>query len=228
MKSLYESAWHLPGTAWLACAAFLVLLLVTPRERAPARGLFAGLTVLAAVDAWLNGPLSPIANAPPWASTACGLAFVLAGDLRYFVLVDRMLAPRAPFAKALARSVGLTFVVPVLSIPLRLAPVPERVLWLGYELAFFALTLLLRAVVWPRRADAAGASEDARRAAHALTTFELAQYGLWAGADLLLLAGLEVGWLVRLVPNTLYYAAFLPFAESCWTRAAPERARGRA
>jgi len=37
-------------------------------------------------------------------------------------------------------------------------------------------------------------------------------YALWAGADVLIqIAGLDVGWLLRVVPNQLYYAFWIPF-----------------
>ena len=136
-----------------------------------------------------------------------------------------MLAPEAPRGRALARALGLTLVVPVLSIPLRIAHVPDRVQWLAYEVALFALTLLLRTVVWSRRAEPVGASPEARRAVRALTSFELLQYGLWATSDVLILAGVEAGWLLRLVPNTLYYAAFVRFAQWCWAEGAGASAR---
>ena len=38
-----------------------------------------------------------------------------------------------------------------------------------------------------------------------------AYYGLWAAADVLILCGVDAGWLVRLVPNQLYYGLFVPF-----------------
>ena len=37
-------------------------------------------------------------------------------------------------------------------------------------------------------------------------------YGLWAAADaLILLGGLDAGWLLRALPNQLYYAFWVPF-----------------
>lgn len=202
MKSLYDSAWHLPGTAWLVAAAFLLVL--AGRAGGPKRAVFAGLTALIALDAWLNGALTPMGGAPAWVSTAVGLGFVLVGDFRYLYLAERLVAPRG----ALRRAALLTLIVPVLSIPLRVTHVPERVLWLGYEASFVILAAILRRSATRR----AGSRPDALAAARALGTFEMVQYGLWVTADVLLLAGLDVGWLVRLVPNTLYYAAFVPFA----------------
>ena len=48
-------------------------------------------------------------------------------------------------------------------------------------------------------------------------------YALWASADVLILyGGLDVGWLLRVVPNQLYYAFFVPFA---WWTLSPVLAR---
>ena len=35
-------------------------------------------------------------------------------------------------------------------------------------------------------------------------------YALWAVADVLILAGRDVGWALRIVPNQLYYAFWVP------------------
>ena len=37
-------------------------------------------------------------------------------------------------------------------------------------------------------------------------------YALWASADLLItFGGLDAGWAIRIVPNQLYYAFWIPF-----------------
>jgi hypothetical protein len=204
MASLYESPWHVPGTPWLVSLAFLAVLAASPGRR---RGLFASLAILVAVDAWLNGPLTPLAGATAPVRTGVGLAFVLVGDFRYFLVAE---LAASGGAGAWRRALLFTFVVPLVALPVRLLDVPERVLWLVYETAFLVLALVLRHVVWPRRLR--GGSGDVTAAVRALTTFQVVQYGLWASADVMLLAGLDAGWLVRLVPNILYYGAFVPFA----------------
>lgn len=204
MLTLYESAWHIPGTPWLVSLAFLALLVRSPGRR---RGLFASLALVVALDAWLNGPLTPLGGASGAVKTTVALVFVLAGDFRYF-LVAELAAGSGP--GSWRRALLFTFVVPVVALPLRLLAVPERVLWLAYEGAFLLLAVFLRHRAWPRRLDSA--PQEATRAVMALTTFQIVQYALWAGADLMLLGGLEAGWLVRVLPNTLYYACFVPFA----------------
>jgi hypothetical protein len=48
-----------------------------------------------------------------------------------------------------------------------------------------------------------------RRWVHEVSLLFAGLYFGWAAADVLLLAGVEFGHLLRIVPNVLYYAAFL-------------------
>jgi hypothetical protein len=48
-----------------------------------------------------------------------------------------------------------------------------------------------------------------RRWVHEVSLLFALLYFGWAGADVLLLAGVELGHLLRIVPNVLYYAGFL-------------------
>jgi len=46
----------------------------------------------------------------------------------------------------------------------------------------------------------------------AVLLYVSAYYGLWALADLMIqVAGLDAGWLLRIVPNQLYYELWVPF-----------------
>ena len=88
----------------------------------------------------------------------------------------------------------------------------SRHVFLLYETMFMVLAIAMRAWL-PRRL--AGTAEETRRWAMRLTHFEIAQYALWALADVVILSGADVGYALRLVPSTMYYALFLPFA--FWT-----------
>ncbi len=76
-----------------------------------------------------------------------------------------------------------------------------RVLFLVYELLFLLLTLALlrwhpgvRAVAWLTP----------------VSRFVLIYYGLWASADAIILAtGSDLGFLLRVVPNLLYYGGLI-------------------
>jgi len=136
--------------------------------------------------------------------------FVLLGDFRVFLLVLGVMAPEQSAARAIAGAEAWTLVVPVVSSVLyRLAvaaagPLPERVLWLVYQALFAAFALWWRARVVPRRRP------PALRFLRAVLAYVAAYYALWALADVLILAGWDAGWGLRVIPNQLYYAFWVP------------------
>lgn len=199
-KTLYDSPLWLPILP--TCVAIGVLVAtalgVFGRSRL-VRGYVLVAALVAAADAWLGGPWSPL-PATGALSTASVVLFVIAGDLRYF-LASRLGA--VPLRRALLCATALAFVVPVasqLGVRVPFPHAPERVLFLAYEVGLLALV-----VVELRRT-----TRDA--ASRALFWFELLQYALWIAADVVLLAQLEVGHALRIVPNVLYYCAFVPYA----------------
>jgi hypothetical protein len=86
-----------------------------------------------------------------------------------------------------------------------------RQTFLLYEALFLALALGLLTLALPR-VRASGVAAPVHRYLQELTVFEAVQYGLWAAADVAILAGHDAGFGLRLVPNFMYYAGFLPFA----------------
>lgn len=204
LQSLSKNPMILPGAAWLALPIVLVFAL---RRRGFFRvwGLVFGVTI--AVDAWLNGPLSPIAEGSGWA-TASGVVFVILGDLRFFCAAEW-----DGTRGALARAFVLAWIVPVCSQLLR-ATVPAiaatpRLTYLAYEVLFLVVLALWYLLVLRRRSPA-------RRALAArLARFFAVQYALWAIADIVLLTlpppASDVGLALRLVPDMLYYVAFVPW-----------------
>ena len=52
---------------------------------------------------------------------------------------------------------------------------------------------------------------SADRLVRALLAFAAVYYALWAASDVLILAGVDEGWLLRCVPNQLYYGLTVPF-----------------
>ena len=183
---------------------------------------FACQTIL---DPVATGPLARALALGPGAATAVMLTFVLLGDWRVWLLVAALALGRARTRAAFAASALATPVVPLLAygtdalLRLRWPDLPGQVLLLVYETAFAALALWVRARGLARLAPAA----DARALACARTVLAYAAtyYLLWATADLLILAGHDAGWALRVLPNQLYYAFCVPFAFWAWFGRAP-------
>lgn len=173
------------------------------------RGYALALGALSLLDAWLTanhvygfgGPL------PKALSGAVPLFFVLAGDLRFLLLVEGGTRDGA-FAlpsRSLLRALALMLIVPLFAQGvLSVIPPPwdsARMLFLVYEVAFVVLcaTLLrihpgLRRTPWLR----------------SLTAYVMLYYTLWATADVVILAtGSDLGFGLRVVPNLLYYGGFV-------------------
>ncbi len=89
--------------------------------------------------------------------------------------------------------------------------VPSQGVWLAHELAALALVFLLSRLALPSPLTHAQSARFLRE----LLGFVAAYYALWAAADVLILMGVDAGWLVRCAPNQLYYGGLVPFA---WAR----------
>lgn len=203
-QAIYDSPLHHPGIAWLALAVAAALF--ASRERF-LYGYLAVLGLAMAADALAS---SPFVKIPGSLGTAVAVAFVIVGDFRLFLVTERCAAvpgSRAYFGRALA----LSLVVPLLSTAVRLGvPVvaaTARLQFLVYEALFVVLAVGYRVTLSRRLA---AATPEVRRWALGVTTFVLVQYALWALADVLVLARFEPGLALRLVPNIMYYALFLP------------------
>lgn len=206
-EAFYASPVQHPLLLWIAAAVAVGAVLARPGLHPSLRVYGLGLGALSALDAWLTShPVPGLGELPDAVGPGLALVFVLLGDLRYLLVVTSgtpdgalVLRPRGVAAAA-----GLTAIVPLLS-QLVLAALPDahagpRILYLVYELLFFALALLL-----------AARHPGARRAPwiRALSRFVVLYYGLWAAADVLILAGLDAGFALRVVPNLLYYGGFV-------------------
>jgi hypothetical protein len=204
MKAAYDSAWHHPFIAYVA--GFWLLLAIA--RRLPF--LYAYLTVfLVAIlaDATVTGGWSPVPLDTP-AYTAFSVLFIVLGDLRYFVLAERVTRPRDSLWSVLRFSLPISLLMPVATgIMTRTIPMmaDTRVLYAVYEAAMGVMVLALdRFRFGPREINPA-----TRRWVHEVSLLFAGLYFGWAAADVLLLAGVELGHLLRIVPNVLYYAAFL-------------------
>lgn len=213
-ETLYASPWLHPGIAFLAAAAFALVRARTQSFVAAWTTIFL-LEIVA--DAMVTGGFAPIPKGS-LLERNLGITFVILGDFRYFLLVEAFLFSRAaPHGlgppKAWATATVLAFVVPVASLlHQRWAPgwfTDGRHVFLGYELMMVAFLVGLRLTVLRRRL--ALLPGELAAWLNMVTLFVIVQYALWATADLVILAGHDWGFLLRTVPNGLYYGAFVPF-----------------
>lgn len=206
---------------------FLAYLLLSPAARATARSSQAwrrflyGYCVVFALETMLDpfatGPLTRwLGVGDTGLGTAILLTFVLLGDFRVFLLIFRMARFERPLARVLLESLSWTMVVPVFAYALDSAlhsarpDLPEQTIWLVYELGFLAIAMWLRTVGIARIVPATDGA--LRRALEAVAAYAAVYYALWATADVVILVlGLDVGWALRVIPNQLYYAFYLPF-----------------
>ncbi len=207
---------------------FLVFLLVGARRRQGRTGVEPRAAVFLRAYALvftLETMLDPLAGGPVlrWLGladrpvvTVVGFFFVLLGDFRVFVLIFELAAIDAgrTIGAALVEAAAWTFVVPVVTLvahrtltALR-GEQPGQALWLIYELGFLVMALVLRERVVPARVP----RSPLRAYLRAVLAYVALYYGLWAAADVLILAtGADAAWALRIVPNQLYYALYVPF-----------------
>ncbi len=197
----------------------------------------ATFAVLTIVDPIATGPLLRalgVAHAP--IATAVMVACVLLGDFRVYLLIFALMThagarhdtrvadpvfatrdaihlvpPRAAVAAVLA-----TLVVPLVAVAVESAlrarnpSLPGQTIWLVYELAFLVAAIVLRQWVVPARVPPT--EPRLRSYLRAVLAYVTAYYALWATADVVILSGFDVGWALRMIPNQLYYAFWVPFA----------------
>jgi hypothetical protein len=202
-EAYYTSLWQQPIALWLAALAGGAICLARRDLDPSLRRYGLALTALSFVDAWLTANhVYGIGALPAPLASAVPLFFVLAGDFRYLLLWE-IATPDGAVAfdgRGVARAVALTAIVPVLAQLVSEGREP-RVLFLVYELSFCALTGALlrwhpnaRSLPWVR----------------SVSRLVLLYYGLWAAADIVLLAtGSDLGYALRVVPNLLYYGGLV-------------------
>lgn len=189
-------------------------------------------TVETLLDPVLGGPVSQWLGLSPAAQSALIFFFVWLGDFRVTLLVFELGDARRPWLQAAAWACAVPLVDLLLFFGLLrgLWPdTPGQVLWLVHETAFLMLALWMRAVLVPRLTleEPAGQRAFLRRALAYVAVY----YALWASADVLILAGLDLGWALRLIPNQLYYAfwtAFVFFSFTARRAAGAASSGGRA
>lgn len=209
LQQIYNGPAHLPAITLLSVT---LLFLIMGRRLPFMVGFCITFGWLITMDAWFNGAWSPI---PEGSRVPFELLFVIVGDWRYFLLVERYSEKRLT-AAGWVRSILLAVIVPtiaLLKIITTRGPSDARITYLVYEIAFFLFALVMLMFVLPRRREADPANLSFLKS---LTYFEVLQYALWMVADVLLFFGLSWAMSIRLLGNVFYYALFVPFA---WWRA---------
>jgi hypothetical protein len=207
-EAFYASPLQHPVLLWIAALVGGAVCLTRPGIDPSLRRYGLGLTVLSLADAWLtSNHVDGIGPLTGWAASLVPLFFVVAGDFRFLLLAGIGTATGGIVwnrGRVLVAA-GLTGIVPLLAQGI-VTLIPEsasgsRVLFLVYEISFFVLTLVLLRV-HPNLAKNAWLRTVSR--------FVLLYYGLWAFADVILLAtGSDLGFLVRVFPNLLYYGGLI-------------------
>lgn len=225
-QSIYDAALHHPGIAWLAG---VITAIAFARKQRFLVGWFVLFLVAILADAWATGAFSRVPAEQAWIA---GVVFVILGDLRFFVLAERYARGKLDGA-AVGTALGFALLVPVATeILRRVVPVvgsTPRYTFLAYEVMFLVLALVLRFVVYPSRLLGM-VQAPVRHWVLSIASFEILQYALWVACDLLILAGIEWALVLRIAPNTLYYALFLPFVvlrapEAAWVPSAGRMSR---
>jgi hypothetical protein len=206
-QDFYYAAWQQPWALLVAPFAFVVFRSVAappgPGAVPAAKGFVVAWSWIFVAETMLD----PIATGPfakaigsAAAGTVLGMLFVLLGDFRIWWLVFGLGAPRRGLAPALLA----TAAVPVFAwlvtraLGLGFGTLPDQALWLVHESAFAVLAAL-------------GSRRRSSSFARAVLAYAAVYYVLWAACDVLILAGIDEGWLIRCVPNQLYYGVTVPF-----------------
>ena len=215
-QRVYDSPLHQPGLVVAMGVVALAWAWQAKRGgelRAFLRAWAAVFGAEIVVDAVLTAASSPLLPAHGGVVTALSIAFVLLGDVRAYVLAERATRPDGEARRAVIAGVVWGALVSVLmAAPARLVPAMQREprwIFLTYECLALTQALVWRFGVLPRRR---GVSEERARWGRDVTGFVAAQYALWALADVLILRGVTEGFALRLVPNVMYYGAFVGFA----------------
>lgn len=216
-ERFYVSLWQHPA---LLVVLPLVFWFFKPRARGFYEIYLRVFLVETVLDALLTAP-APLAL-PANIGTPVAISFVILGDARYFILVEAMSKSGAPGGMASRTAwlsgLCLSLVVPVLQaawIQLFPASFPtSRHTFLAYELLFLAFALGYHLLVLERRlrAPTDRLRLEVRTWLRRITALSLTYYALWAIADVIIFAGQDAGYLLRVVPNVLYYGVFVPWS----------------
>lgn len=211
---IYASPLQHPWLLWAAAISGLIIALSRRGVSRDTRWFCVAVACLSMIDAWLTAVdvlgIGSLGNA---ASSWVPLMFVLLGDFRYFLFIEaaRSDGTLAMNKKSFWIAGAWTLLVPIASlVVIRFVQLQEpRMLFLVYEALFIALLLVLSSVYLPKHTKATRWTRSA-------TLLVFFYYGSWAAADaLILFMDSDEGFLLRILPNVLYYGGLPPTV--AWT-----------
>lgn len=207
---LYKSPWHHPAVALIVASVMFVVLL----RKLPFFWAFViGALTLTCTDAVVTGGWSQLGGEQHWLYTPLTFIFVLTGDWRAYLLSQRYSSSSqkgwAPWISSLSWAMVPTLLSGVLSKVL----FPEafanpRILYAVYELIFIATMAIYTLQVLPARLR--HCPDDVAKWIKIVLGFQITHYILWVSADFIILAGFDFGHGLRIIPNVMYYAGFVP------------------
>src|SRR4051812_6357873 len=131
LQLINDSAWHLPAMTFFTITLFFLVL----ARRLP---FVVGFTIvfgwLIAADAWSTGPISAL---PPNVRSYASLLFVIVGDWRYLLLVERYSLGKLTPVRYL-RSLAIPMLLSAVGIPF-IGRLSDRALYLLYEGGFLVI-----------------------------------------------------------------------------------------
>lgn len=217
-QAIYDSPWHQPRLVGALTALTLAALVRWKLTAGRARGSFltawtALFGALAIIDATITATDSPLLPDHAGLVGSLAIAFVLLGDARVYALVEHEANAAPSRSRRVIEGLAWGALVSVLMAPLaRTVPVFQRnprTLFLTYELLALAQAIVWRQVRLARAASRL--SPEVSRWLREVTGFVAVQYALWALADAVILWVHPAGFLLRVVPNVLYYGLFVGY-----------------
>lgn len=208
--NIYQSPWHNPGLLCLGNGIFLVYLLARKSGHSFLRKFLFACAFLAMADVLITGGLSPV---PIALQGYVPFPFIILGDTRFFFLVQQYSRPNLPI-RTFYKSFLVSLIVPATSWfaqQLFFPAADARWMFLLYESLFIVVAACFVWRVFPARGASCDIPSNQRRWLRGIILFELVFYALWITADIVILSGHEVGYLMRIVPNVLYYCGFVWF-----------------
>lgn len=210
-QAIYDSPWHHPLACWLATAALLGWLIGAWRRVADfTRAWLIVFALLVTADAAVTGNWALVSNDSPL-SRPLALGFTIAAEWLFFLLSER---EAAGTRLGWLTSAGWAALVPVghflatqswwQDTAGRFSHSADTALF-WYELAFLGAALIYQNLWLRRRLRNRPQSRWLMR----LAAFQVAMYAGFALADGLILAHVDWGYGLRVVPNLMYYVGFI-------------------